>query len=469
MPSTPAHTRPSPVLLGTLAIPLCMALTTRPAHAAELVWDGHYRAEGHIYDTLSLSRDNANAEGAASWIDHKARLRPGLLLSSHVAFYTQLDLLPFVAFGQTPSGGVDITTGDTLPLVYDQSVQPPTTTDDAATLQNLRVTRLWGEAYFDGIGTLRFGRVPVSWGSGMVFSDGNRPQDDAGDTEDRVSFTGLAGPVYIMGAFGVPYAGLVNKSDAMRSITTSVAHIAEQAGVGFYNTYRWRNDNGTKVILWTGDVWGKAELGPLRIEGEFASVLGSGDLSTGANGVSISSFGGQISAGLTANRLLLGLGMGIAGGDKDTGDSKIHTFAFDPDFDVALIMFEQPMPMLAATVPNDTNNGRDDGAVRTWNGVSNAVYLRPSVGYQLRDDLKAEASVFAAQAAKLPDDESANKGYGIELDLKLDYRPFEHFRMEWTNGYFMPGTYYSNYTDDTLGGNFNRNALGTRMQAIVEF
>lgn len=439
-----------------------------PARAAEVVWDGHYRAEGHFYDSLSLSSTNANAEGVSAWFDHKARLRPGFLMSDSVGLYTQLDLLPFVMFGESPAALTD-GTGNALPLVYNQSVEPPTTTDGAVTLQNLRLSRLWGEVWFHKVGRLRFGRMPVEWGSGMVFNAGNRPEDDQGDTEDRIQFTGKAGPVYVMGAFGLPVEGYVNASDDMPSVSGSVAHLAEQAGVGAYGTYRWQSVDEDRVGVFIGDLWGRAELGPVQVQGEFAAVVGSGDLDTGANDVSISAFGANLQAGYGSDKLEFGLGLGLAGGDKDPDDKKLHTFAFDPDFQLALMMFEQPMPMLSASVANENNDGRNDAAVRTGNGLSNAVYLRPTIGYKVRDDLAARLSLIAAQAAKLPEDERADKGYGSEIDLQLDYRPFEHFRLEGVTGVFFPGRYYRSYEDETLGGGFDRTAVGVRVQSVVEF
>lgn len=452
-------------------LPLCLFAfaSALPASAAEVVWDGHYRGEMHFYDSLSLSNTNANAEGASSWFEHKARLRPGFLLSEHVGFYTQLDLLPSVVWGDSPATIVDLTTGDEIPLVYNQTVEPPTTSDGASTLQNIRLSRLWGEVWFHKIGRLRFGRMPVEWGSGMVFNAGNDPSDDYGDTEDRIQFTGKAGPVYVMGAFGVPYEGYVGETDDMRSVTGSVAHFTEQASIGVYGTYRWQGYEDDRVGVFVGDLWGKAELGPVSLEGEFAAVLGSGDLDTGANDVSISAFGGNVQAVLVADRFELGVGTGLAGGDKEPDDKKLHTFAFDRDFDLALLMFEQPMPLLSATVNNDSNEGRNTGAVRTDNGLSNAVYLRPSVGYRVRDDFTARLSLFAAQAARLPEDESDNKGYGSEIDLQLDYRPFEHFRVEGIFGTFFPGKWYRNYEDETLGGGFDSTAFGLRLQSTVAF
>lgn len=453
---------PLALLAATVALPAT-------ARAAEVVWDGHYRAEGHFYDSLSLSDSNANAEGTSAWFDHKARLRPGFLMSDAVGLYTQLDLLPFVMWGDAPADLSDWSTGNDLPLVYNQTVVPPTTSDGATTFENLRLSRLWGEVWFHKVGRLRFGRMPVEWGSGMVFNAGNRPEDDQGDTEDRIQFTGRAGPVYVMGAFGLPYEGFINQGDDMPSISGSVAHLTENAGVGAYGTYRWQSIDEDRVGVFVGDLWGRAHVGPVRIEGEFAAVLGSGDLDTGANDVSISAFGAQLSGAYTGERLELGLGAGLAGGDKDSDDKELHTFSFDPDFDLALLMFEQPMPTLAASVANDSNDGRNTDAVRTGNGLANAVYLRPTVGFRIRDDLAARLSFFAAQAAKLPEAEAADKGYGSELDLQLDYRPFEHFRLEGVTGVFFPGRYYRNYEDETLGGGFDQTAVGVRLQSVVEF
>lgn len=450
-------------------LPLLALALPFPAAAAEVVWDGHYRAEGHFYDSLSLSDTNTNAEGVSAWFDHKARLRPGFLMSDAVGLYTELELLPSVMWGESPSAATDPTTLSSLPLVLNTRVEPPSTADGAATLENIRLSRLWGEVWFHKVGRLRFGRMPVEWGSGMVFNAGDDPSDDLGDTEDRVQFTGKAGPVYVMGAFGVPYEGFVGESDDMSSVTGSVAHLTEQAGVGGYGTYRFQSFEDEKVGVFIGDVWGRAELGPVTVEGEFASVVGSGDLDTGANDVSISAFGAQVSGLFTGERLLLGLGVGIAGGDKDPEDKKLHAFAFDPDFDLALLMFEQPMPVLAAPVANESNGGRNEDAIRTTNGLANAVYLRPSVGYRIRDDLTARLTFFAAQAAKLPEDERANKGYGSEIDAQVEYRPFDHFSVDGTFGTFIPGRYYRNYEDDSLGSGFDNTAFGVRLQAAVEF
>ena len=124
----------------------------------------------------------------------------------------------------------------------------------------------------------------------------------------------------------------------------------------------------------------------------------------------------------------------------------------------------------APTLPTADNHG-----MVGWNELIAAdakaakAFYSEVVGWKWREDLTTRASFFAAQAAKLPEETRADKGYGSEIDLNVDYRPYEHFRLDGTFGVFFPGKYYRNYEDDTLGGGFDRTAVGGRVQAIVEF
>ena len=78
-----------------------MLLLPLSADAAELVFDGHYRARGQAFNSLSLADAdvNANAEGGALYADHRFRLQPTWLLSERVSVTTQIDLLPYVLWG----------------------------------------------------------------------------------------------------------------------------------------------------------------------------------------------------------------------------------------------------------------------------------------------------------------------------------------------------------------------------------
>lgn len=438
--------------------------------AAELAWDGHYRARAQYFDSLSLSETNGAAEGAAFAVDHRLRLQPGFLLSDKVGLFLQLDVLPFVQWGDQATRQTDLITGELEPVVYSDAVGPPTTDTGAATLANIQATRLWGEADF-GVGRLRFGRVPVEWGTGMVFNAGNDPDDEFGDTADRIQFTGKAGQVYLMGAWEQRYEGLTNDPDDYKALAGAIFYKTEKAGVGSYLTYRWQrlDDGQSRWNTFIADVWGRAEMGPAKVQAEFAAVMGGGDLDTGANDLRTSAFGGNIDIALHPDKLRLGAMAGFAGGDGDTTDNKLHTFSFDPDFNVALMLFEEPMPTLEPAVSSDENDGRTTQAARSGYAVSNALFLRPRVGYQLLPELSADLSLITATRAKVPESEKATKGYGNEIDLTMRWDPMPHFWVQGTGGVFFPGKHYSEYEDDDFGSGFDQPAGAARVLGTIEF
>ena len=57
------------------------------AQAAEVQFEGSYRARANIYDSLSLDRSLNNSDGRAFSIHHRLWLGPRLVLGDHVAMY----------------------------------------------------------------------------------------------------------------------------------------------------------------------------------------------------------------------------------------------------------------------------------------------------------------------------------------------------------------------------------------------
>ena len=348
------------------------------AQATELVWDGHYRATGSWYDSLSLSDTNELAEGASSQFLHDVRLAPSWHLSDAVSMHVDLRLLDQVSWGDSPVLATDLLTGDSADLTTSESVEPPTTEDGATTLQNLAVTRAWGETKL-GIGTLRFGRMPIHWGTGMVFNAGDDRWNGPGDTADRIQITRKAGEVYLLGAWEARSEGYVGEPDDLKGLAGAVVYQTERAGVGTYHSYRWQGQDDSQFTTYIADIWASADMGPAKIQFEFAAVLGGGDLENGANDVQLGAYGANLDLSMRAEKLSLGLGAGLAGGDGDTDDSKLSTFSFDPNFRRGLILFAQPLPTLEASVLNEGNAGRTTAAARSGVGISNAMYLNLSL------------------------------------------------------------------------------------------
>ena len=449
----------------TIALPM-------NAHAVEVAWDGHYRSRIRYFDSLSLAKpaDNSNSEEESWTADHRLRLQPGFKLSDQVSLFTDLDVLPFNDWGGNPVLLTDPATGESVPAVYTHSVSAPTAEDGSAGTQNIEVRRAFGQLNTD-FARIRFGRMPVEWGSGMVYNAGNDPLSEYGDTADRVQVTAPVGPVYLIGAFETSAENFVNVNDDLKTMTGGVAYLGERVGLGTYNTYRWqRFDDNSQYRLFTGDLWAKAELGNAIVEWEFAFQLGGGDLSDSVNDVRISGLGTQLTALLGGEKTRFGFPSGLATGDSDPYDNEFRTFHFDPDFNVALMMFEEPMPVLMHENSHLVNNGgRETGAVRLGDGVSNALYIKPMIQHNFTEELEMELAWIAARAAKLPDSEMDDKGYGSEVDITIEYKPFEHFELQSTTGAFFPGKYFSSFEHEELGGGFSSAAFGTRLVGTVKF
>ncbi len=457
-------------LSGPIAL-LLLALAPTAASATEVVWDGHFRSRARYFDSLSLSDTNAYAEGSAFGWDSRLRLEPAWHLSEHVSIHTQLDLLPYVSWGDSALT-TDPITGDDTATAWSQVVQPPTTEEGGATLQNIQVTRAWGELD-TGIGRIRFGRVPVQWGSGLVWNAGNDPLSEYGDTSDRLQITSKVGPVYLIGAYEVPFEGYVNQSDDFSGLVGGVLYETESAGIGTYNTFRWMNNTAedTKFSAFIGDIWAYSTLGAGEIELEFATVIGSGDLDTGENDISVSSFGGALSAKVPVSRYRFGADIGFAGGDQDLTDDKLHTFTFDPDWNRSLFLFEEPLPTLEAGTANATNEGRNYDAMLTSDGFSNAIFARPWAGIMATEKLELDLSLLAARTARRDKDseDDTELGYGLEFNLDAHYQPFEFFSLDGTAGMLLPGKVFSTFEDEDLGGGFDATAFGVRLMGTAKF
>ena len=458
------------LVFGTLtALALAAPLT---ANAVEVSWDGHYRTRIRTFNSLSLADKSANpnSEEGSWWADHRLRLAPGFKFSEHVSVFTEVDVLPFVPWGDSPVGMTNPLTQEPRPSVYSYSLSAPTTPDGADAQQNINIRRVFGELSTK-YAKIRFGRMPVHWGSGMVYNAGNDPLSEYGDTADRVQVTAPIGKIHLIGAFETNAENYVNTGDDLKTITGAIAFLGERAGLGTYNTYRWQKiDDDAEFSIFTADIWAEAQLGGTHLEWEFAFQLGGGDYSESINDVRVTGVGSHISALFGNDRLRGGLAMGFATGDKDPYDNHYSTFHFDPDFNMALMLFEEAMPVLMHSNPHPTNNGgREYGAVQLGDGISNALYMRPVMQFTVMDGLDTEIAWFAAQAAKVSDASSGKKGYGSELDITIDYRPFDHFELSTTVGFFFPGKYFQQYQHEEFGGGFDSTAVGTQIVGTIDF
>lgn len=436
-----------------------------PAEAAEVEWQGSYRTRALAYSSLSLSNSNANALGPSIYLDHRLRLRPTFHVNSNVAVHAQIDALNMTPFGDRINAYTDPVTGEPIPAAFAHGVGEAMGTNNMGQLGNISLTRAWGDVYTP-YGRLSFGRMPLDWGVGIMFNDGLGATQEFGDTSDRIQFTTRVGPVYVMAAYDQLEEGFWETRDDGIAGDLAVAYLGETLGVGLYNRYRHQFD--PQFQAYNGSLWGYAELGPVLVETEIVGQFGSGDLDEDNNDVTVLAWGGVLRGSVEFDKVYGGLELGAAAGDG-TEDSSFRTYTFDRDHNIALLMFEEPMPLLAPPVTTETNQGRDYGATLTGEGVTNALYFKPTIGYKVLPELRGDLTLIGARTYMIPDSLGDRNGYGWEVDASIAWTPVERFTAQGTFGVMLPGTYYSNFEDEELGGGFDTPVYGGRLLLTADF
>lgn len=405
-----------------------------PAHALEVQFEGWYRARMRAYDSLSIDRDLTLSEGAAIYGQHRLWLKPRFLISDKVAVYTELRGLDGTLWGEDPVAAYDYVNEQSQALVF---------TDDLAASGTFNVWRAWGEVR-SPYGTFSFGRMPLQWGLGVWQNDGLGFQGEHGDTADRLQWELLVEDVWVSLAFDMSSAGILNQGDDVFSGNATVGYRSERIKAGLNAQLRYVPDPAFTLFTIDGAV--DAEAGAVSVKAEALGQFGSGDLDTGANDASLSAFGAVVDLSLDTSVVGIGLEGGLATGDKDPTDSKLRTFSFDRDYNVAAILFEQPMPV---TYQSGADDGRNYDNALIGDTVSNAMYIKPRVYREIVDNLEAEVAFIGARRFVTPEDEEGRESYGMELDATVRYEAFDHVELAGTFGTFLPGTHFREYTDET--------------------
>lgn len=171
---------------------------------------------------------------------------------------------------------------------------------------------------------------------------------------------------------------------------------------------------------------------------------------------------------------------GFAQGDSNPVSSTITQFGFRPDYHVGLLMFQSPM----GTSPAVQINGTTVMGNRpiTSNFVNNAAYVGAT--YKHKFDIsqlvpqaqwiKVGAHVVSAWApsnvynfnfseltgvAGLPRVYNASSWYGIETDIIVEAKFFDHVFWNLTGAIMIPGAAFDIKNDDLANASFNPNVM----------
>lgn len=415
----------------------------------------------------------------------RLRAMPKISVSETLSVHTEIDVLDNVVLGSTPSSA---TSDATLGAFSDTQAAPQA--GDNWQEDALRVSRAWAEAETP-LGLLKFGRMPDHWGLGIAANSGaedpvNGGVDldaDYGDTVDRLMFATRIPGTRLRGAVATDWASTapastqtggerggqafdledsddvsqwsfwLSRMDTPEEFRDVVerGELAINAGVYFrYRTQSWDYAGAAlgepvdadalvprDATLYIPDVWVRLAKGNLQLEAEAVAVFGSinqaSDLGL-EDELSVRQFGavGRLTARAMNDKLRFGVELGAASGDQydtdpqgsghvsdardlpDPGDDDLTWFRFDPDYKVDLILWRELVGQ-----------------------VTNAVYGKPFLSYELTDaiDLKvANITSFALKPVATPGNGSV---YGTEFDADLGYSS-DGFQAGIAYGVFFP-------------------------------
>jgi uncharacterized protein (TIGR04551 family) len=422
----------------------------------------------------SLEADDCPAQTLGG-ADIRLRIEPTINVSEKVRINAQLDLFDNLVLGSTPRGfgGAQ---SMSVPLSAFNDSQAAPIAGQNTTTPAILVKRAWADVDTP-FGLLRFGRMPVNWGLGIMHNDGSCPQCDWGDSNDRIMFAAnLANHTLGMGydfagsgpnsltvkdgstAFGGQaidleklddvhqFFWLAGKIDPEDVIKDRVDRGELVLNYGIYLLYRkqqfdYATGRGlTSPISGTSttgsyasgflerhawfvipDLWFKLQWKKLYLE--FEATLVGGKLENVANEdkldpVQVLQFGWVLRSQYKFLRdsLKIGLEIGMASGDQaEQSDGQVNRrrlnpltydrdgwlreFRFNYDYQVDLILFREIL-----------------------GGVSNAVYFKPSVQYNIIDSFGARLDMIYSMTHEPVGWPGNSRNLGVELDLDIFYR-----------------------------------------------
>ena len=220
--------------------------------------------------------------------------------------------------------------------------------------------------------------------------------------------------------------------------------------------------------LVTVDAAFEAEIGRIDIRGEVVGRFGRGDLTEDDTDVRIAAGGVVLEGGVGFDWATVGIVAGLATGDADPSNATRNTFTFDRDYNVGLLMFEQPMPSFAAAIPTESNGGRNFDEVVLGNAISNALFVKPRIQRSLLDkQLELEASLLWARMLAAPDTDEfeGRQSYGFEVDAVARYTGLEHFELGLTGAILLPGSWFT----EVDGRDLSQPVFGAQLLGRVVF
>jgi len=486
---------------------IALILFAPSAWALDLDWSGKFRTESHW--VLGYTQDDGATGIDSARVGEGGYYIPGG--GSEDAYFQTLflNLKPTVIVNDNVYIKSEWWLGDPLYSFFGSGA--PYSTDQRAFNStssrgsSITAQRLWGEFLTD-VGTIQVGRMPLHWGLGVVWNDGNQLFDRYQSTGDAVRLTSKFGaftfsPALIKYNMGNSIGGSCPDPTSLASTKPNICNAGSGNGgisdisLGFkyenpdesldmgVNFVR-RLAGGTQGSSSTGtglfgvegnaggvdganapvginysmwDIYTKKQLGPVSLGIEVPVTSGT------IGSTAYKTFAIAAEADWKVNDSLnTGLKVGHSPGqaDLDGSPDQFKAFYFNPNYKLGLIMFNYQLSSFAG--PNSLNTaGVNESSLRSPfdNPIVNAKYLMWRGDYQTNKWsfrttwIFATANKVAGTGAKhfnywerqFRNRNAAvtqEKALGWEMDYGTSYFWDDSFRFDLDLGWYFPGDYY---------------------------
>ena len=428
-------------------ISLILAVCCGSLWGVSLNFSGSFRTEADLYNKPNLGVPNTN--DSKTFLSARALLEPKLVIDDHFSLKSQWSLLTSPNF--TPNGTQALGQGQGGYIFGD-----PNTI-------GLFLSRVWLE-WISDFGLVRIGRMPVSWGYGLIWDSGDDIWDNYQTTWDRLEYRLQLGHLVGALAYSKPYKLSVLGNESDQDIYTAyirydnpedeieggilgqreVRSGSPSAIMGMANPYHIgiSQPNLPPIAVqgpyptadYIVDVYLKKTVDQFSFGGEVAWVTGTGITPT--NGpVPVNALGAMANITYDNHSIKAFLDFLYASGDSNLSGGHMNGF-------VLLHRNRSPGLILGRELlGNYTGNTAGMGSLVYYgapNTFSGVYYFRPGFRVDWSETWGTGIEVLVAQkAATLGPADPAN--LGVEVDLGVDHAFYKNFDAGLDLGYLFAG------------------------------
>ena len=425
------------------------------AFGVSLNFSGNFRTEGALYNKGNLT--STGQASSKAFLQSRALLQPKLVIDDHFSLNSQWSLL------QSP----DLTPSTKANNSALSQGQGGYIFGDPATTA-LVLSRAWLE-WISDFGVVRVGRMPVSWGYGLLWDSGSGTWDDFQTTLDRLEYRLHFGHVVGALAYSKPMKTSVLGNNADQDFYTIYLKYDNpeqdvEAGILFERQIRANTTamttalrttaNPMHIALPTGsteprpalavnaphplsnnvlDIYVKKTIDYFTIGGEVGWMTGTAvDFNNSGSPDELNALGVMLNVSYDYHKVKAFLDFLYASGDATLSDRLNGFILLHRNRRPGLILGRE---LLGAAYGNNVGHGSP--LYYGTSGFSGVYYFRPGFRVDWSPSWASGLEVIIANKAVTGAGENGH--LGVELDVGTDHAFYKNFDLGLQLGYLFPG------------------------------